>query len=227
MHAIGYTRVSTEAQSKHGVSLEAQAQAISDYAAANGLKLDAVFSDPATSGKTPISERPGLMDALNALKRGSVLLVAKRDRIGRDALVMAMSEHEAERKGARILSLAGEGTESDDPASVLMRRIKDAFSEHERLMIAARTRAAMQTLKAKGRYTGGRTPLGFVLSEDGRHLRPHEGEQRAIRIVQALEARGMSRRAIARELQQRGILTRRGAQWTHKQVGAVIAQEVA
>jgi DNA invertase Pin-like site-specific DNA recombinase len=60
-----------------------------------------------------------------------VLLVAKRDRIGRlDPLPMAMIESAVRRKRARIVSAAGEGTENDDPSSILMRRMIDAFAEY-------------------------------------------------------------------------------------------------
>jgi DNA invertase Pin-like site-specific DNA recombinase len=57
-----------------------------------------------------------IADALNALRRGDVLIVAKRDRIARDAFVSVLIEREAAKKGARIVSAAGEGTDSDDPA---------------------------------------------------------------------------------------------------------------
>jgi hypothetical protein len=50
-----------------------------------------------------IEDRPIPLDALAALHRGDVLLVAKR--------------------GARVVSAAGEGTDSDDPATLLMRRL--------------------------------------------------------------------------------------------------------
>jgi hypothetical protein len=52
-----------------------------------------------------------------------VLLVAKRDRLGRDVLNVAMIERLLERKCARVVSAAGEGTEDDGPTSILMRQI--------------------------------------------------------------------------------------------------------
>src|SRR5206468_4066133 len=67
--------------------------------------------------------RPVLLDAVAALKRGDVLLIAKRDRLGRDVIAVAMIERLIERKGARVVSAAGEGTDSNDPTVMLMRRI--------------------------------------------------------------------------------------------------------
>ena len=50
-----------------------------------------------------------------------MLLVARPDRIGRDVITVAMIERLVAKRGARLISAAGEGTESDDPAGVLMR----------------------------------------------------------------------------------------------------------
>jgi DNA invertase Pin-like site-specific DNA recombinase len=70
------------------------------------------------------------MAAINELDNGDILLVAKRDRLGRDPLVLAMIESTVARAGAKIVSAAGEGTESDEPSAILMRRMIDAFSEY-------------------------------------------------------------------------------------------------
>lgn len=59
-----------------------------------------------------------------------MLIVAKRDRLGRDPMVVAMIESAVKRKGARIVSAAGEGTDSDSPTDILMRRMVDAFAEY-------------------------------------------------------------------------------------------------
>ena len=99
-------------------------------------------------GSTGLDKRPALLEAIGVLTPGDVLMVAKRDRLGRDLLVVAMIESAVQRKGARVLSAAGEGTGSDHPADVLMRRMIDAFAEYERLIIGAHTKAA---LRAKNR----------------------------------------------------------------------------
>jgi DNA invertase Pin-like site-specific DNA recombinase len=68
----------------------------------------------------------------------------RKDRLGRDVVAVALVERLISRKGARLVSAAGEGTDSDDPTAILMRRIVDAFSEYERLLIGARTKAALR-----------------------------------------------------------------------------------
>lgn len=84
------------------------------------------FSDAGISGATPIDKRFGLLDILSLLKRGDVVPVAKRDRLGRDWMVIAMIEAAMKQAGARIASAAGEGTDSDDPSAILFRRVASA-----------------------------------------------------------------------------------------------------
>jgi DNA invertase Pin-like site-specific DNA recombinase len=143
MILYGYRRVSTQEQAGSGLGLDAQQTAIQAVARRMGLPLAETFTDAGVSGGLPLEQRPGLLAALDALKKGDVLLVAKRDRLGRDVLNVAMFERLAERKGARIVSAAGEGTDQNDPTSRLMRQIVDSFAEYERAIIRARTRAAL------------------------------------------------------------------------------------
>ena len=70
----------------------------------------------------------------------------------------------------------GEGTEGDEPTNVLMRRIVDAFAEYERLIIAARTRAALQAKIRRG-HRCGKVRFGYDLAADGKTLVKNDIEQ--------------------------------------------------
>lgn len=147
--AIGYLRVSTEEQGQSGLGLEAQQAAIDRFCEANGWEVADVGQD-VVSGASGLDKRPALLEAIGQLAQGDVLVVAKRDRLGRDPIVVAMIEAAVQRKKAKVVSAAGEGTEGEDPTHVLMRRIVDAFAEYERLVIGARTKAALQAKQARG-----------------------------------------------------------------------------
>jgi site-specific DNA recombinase len=209
--AVGYIRVSTDDQNLGPAAQRAQ---LESWCKSNGAVLAAVMEDHGVSGGTCLDKRPGLLLALASLPEhgAGVLLVAKRDRLARDPMVAAMVEAGAKRHGARIISAAGEGTGADDPTAVLMRRIVDAFSEYERLVIRARTSAALQVKKSRGEKTGGDTPYGYQMAPDGVHIEPHEGEQKAIHLIRELRDSGLSLRAIANHLNDQGI-TPRGNRW--------------
>jgi len=194
---IAYIRVSTAEQADSGLGLEAQLAAIRKVA-----EPDQIFKDEGLSGSKP--DRPGLLAALDALESNDILIVAKRDRLSRDTFLTLWLEKEIKKRGARLVSASGEGTENDDPSSVLMRRIVDAFAEYERLIIAKRTSAALQAKRARGEYTGGRLPKGRKLAKDGRTLVADEKEQKAIHLAKNLRTQGHTLRQIAQTLRERG-----------------------
>lgn len=216
MKIIGYLRVSTDQQVESRLGLEAQKAAIVGYA----LKLNApgyvVFSDEGLSGALSLDRRPGILEAINALTKGDILVVSKRDRLGRDPMVLAMIESAVKRKGARIVSVAGEGTGSDEPSEILMRRLIDAFSEYERLIIGARTKVALKVKKDKGQRVG-HIPFGKQLAEDGVHLEPNNFEATILTKMHQLRALKTSVRNIAKIMNDQNKLNR-GALWNHASV---------
>lgn len=221
--AIGYLRVSTESQADSGLGLEAQQAAIEAAATRLGLPLEDVFTDT-VSGGLALEYRPALVAALDAIRSGDVLLVAKRDRLGRDVLNVAMIERLVERRGARVYSAAGEGTDDDGPTGRLMRQIIDAFAEYERALIRARTRAAMAAAKKRGQRVG-RVPWGYRVSDDdGRTLVPNPEERAVLAEIHRLRNRGYALFSIAEELNARGSRNRQKRPWQANFIGQLLSR---
>ena len=216
--AIVYRRVSTREQADSGLGLEAQLASANAYAAAHGLDVVAVYTDAGVSGGSPLNQCPALMEAIESLSDGAVLLVAKRDRLGRDVYRTATIERLVERRGAAVVSADGTGN-GDDPAAALMRRMVDAFAEYERALIGARTSAALRAKKARGECTGN-APYGYR-SENGR-LRSDPAEVALIDAIRGARERGLSLRAIAAELSAAGYTTRSGGPVHHVFVQRVL-----
>lgn len=212
--AVAYTRASTD---KQDLSPEAQVAAMNAWAAREGATILSVHTDADVSGSKGLDKRPGLLAAIAALPIGGILLVAKRDRLARgDVMLVAMIESAVQRKKGRIVSAAGEGTDDDDPGSILMRRMIDAFAEYERLIIGCRTKAALAVKKRRGECVGS-IPYGFRLAPDGVMLEPDPGEQRMVEEAKRLHAAGVySLREIGRVLAGAGFKPR-NAKW-HPQV---------
>jgi DNA invertase Pin-like site-specific DNA recombinase len=225
MRYVAYLRVSTDEQAESGAGLAAQLDACRQHAErGGGADLIGPFADEGISGAAGIDKRPALLEALAALSPGDVLLVAKRDRLGRDPIAVAMIEAAVRRKGARVVSAAGEGTDGDGPTDVLMRRIVDAFAEYERLLIAARTRAAMQAKARRGERCG-TIRFGFDLAADGTNLIANDAEQRAVGIIREMRAAGYSLRSTAVALNAQGIPTKNSRRpWVHTSVKSVLSR---
>jgi DNA invertase Pin-like site-specific DNA recombinase len=220
--AYGYLRVSKDEQARSGLGLEAQRAAIEAAARRHGLGLVDVFVDGGFDGALDAAERPGLAAALAAVGRKDVLLVAKRDRLGRDPVETAVIERDLVRRKARVLSAAGEGTEGDEPHDLLLRRMIDAFAEWEKRRIRDRTRDALRAKKAR-RERYGAIPFGMQLASDQKSLEECPDERKIVDAVVALRAEGHSLRKIVEELRAGGVVSpRSGRPLQLRQVARIV-----
>lgn len=209
-HAVGYRRCSTSEQAESGLGLAAQLVTIESIAARLNVPVVAVHDDAGVSGALPLEARPGLLAAINQLARGDVLCVARRDRLGRDLVNVALIERLVERRGARIVS--PDAPDANDPAAQLLKQIVDCFSQYERLVIKARTKSAMAAARARGQRVGW-IPYGSRLADDGVHLVRHPEEQAVLEELRQLRRTGYTLRAIAATLNDRGLRNRYGRVW--------------
>jgi len=242
-NAISYCRVSTDQQAKSGAGLAAQQAAIAQYAAANGLTITAAFVDAGISGAAPIEQRTGLVAAVAAIAKGSVLLIAKRDRLGRDQLITLGIERAIQKKGGAIVSADGiaNGTAAADS---FMRSILDAAAAFELSLIKSRTLAAVDAKRRAGQRIG-QLPFGYEVGTNGLLIEV-PAEQLVIAKILDCRAAGLSLRAIASILNDAGIQTKKGkshtctkpnargqvrqprsGRWSHLVVRSIIARQLA
>ena len=65
-----YCRVSREEQKKHGLSIDAQKQKLTEYAEKNNLKIVEWYMDEGVSGRKPIAKRPELQRMIHDAQKG-------------------------------------------------------------------------------------------------------------------------------------------------------------
>ena len=108
-----------------------------------------------------------------------------------------------------------------------MLNVLASVAQWEREAIGERTSAAMQHIRAQGRYTGGRVPLGFRLGADGESLRVDPEEQALVRRARELHQAGASLRQIAARLNAEGFESRSGRPFGPSQVQCMLAARAA
>jgi site-specific DNA recombinase len=218
--AVGYVRVSTDEQS---LGPEAQRAAIEKWAQSRGVRVAAVFADNGVSGATPAEKRPGLLAALAALRENGagLLVAAKRDRIARDTVIVAMVEQAAVHAGA-VVTTADGASDGAGPEGQLMRGIVDVFAAYERGVIKSRTRAALAVKRTRGERIGG-IPYGYELAADGVHLAESAAEQTVIGQIRGLRTAGLSLRAVTAECERRGMVSRVGRPFSLTQIARLAA----
>lgn len=218
--AVIYTRVSTDRQAAEGVSLDAQRQRAEAWAAAMGYTITGTYCDAGISGKR-MDTRPGLLAALDhACRDHAAVIVYSLSRLARSTRDALTISERLERSGADLVSLS-EQIDTTTAAGKMVFRMLAVLSEFERDLVSERTRTALTYKRSTGHKTGGTVPFGYTADADGR-LIAHAGEQRAIREIRSLKAKGYTLRAIADELTRQGITTKTGGRWAAKTVRGIL-----
>lgn len=206
--AVGYLRTSKDEQ-KLGPA--GQRREIERWAARHGITVVA-WHEEHVSGGAELSDRPVLLRALADLREhgAGVFVAQKRDRLGRDPLLVGMLEREVRAAGAVVRTSDGRSDgDHDDEGAVLQRGIDDLFSQVERMRIRKRTKLALGVKRAAGERVGG-IPYGMQLADDSVHLVPNDAEQAVIAAAVSLVASGLSLARASAELAAGGMVNRAG-----------------
>jgi DNA invertase Pin-like site-specific DNA recombinase len=226
--AIAYLRVSKEEQS---LGPEAQRSAISAWALRENVRVVAWETDQGITGgaeddnlEAALRGRPALQRALGALRghNAGIFVVAKRDRLARNVALARMISLIVRKSGAAVRSADGM-SDLDGPEGAMMQGIVDVFSEYERAIIRARTRAALAAKKARGESTG-QAPFGTRAVGPNGKLVPQPRELAVVETIVRLRAGGATERGIATELEARGFRSRTGEPFCQTQVHRILTR---
>lgn len=187
---IGYARCSTDDQ-----DLDAQKAALGEL----GVTADRIYLDHGMTGTN--RERPGLAQALAAVRTGDTLVVPKLDRLARSVPDARAIGDELTARGVR-LSLGGSVYDPSDPMGKLFFNILATFAEFEVDLLRARTREGMAIARSKGRLRGKPPKLS---TRQRAHLLAQHGAG-AHTIAELAELFSVSRATVYRELARAQLL---------------------
>ncbi len=215
--AIAYYRVSTTAQGKSGLGLEAQQATVRAFCEREGIKLLSEAVEVETGkGSNALDQRPVLNATLKAAhKVDAAVMVSKLDRLSRDVHFISglMAQH--------IPFIVAELGLDTDP---FLLHLYAALAEKERQMISKRTTEALKAAKARGVVLGNRTNL-----EEAQH-KGHESNTRVALLfaekvrpaLQPLIEQKLSYRQIAKNMNNMRVPTARGGQWAATQISDIV-----
>src|SRR6266550_4492696 len=206
--AVAYYRVSTARQGKSGLGIEAQKAAIQRFAEAEGIEVLAEHVEVETGkGADALDRRPELAAALaRARKAKCPIIAAKLDRISRDVhFISGLMVH-------KVPFIVAELGADADP---FMLHLYAALAEKERVLISARTKAALAAKKAAGAKLGNpRAAETIGRAHDAARAVADQFAANVLPIVREIPASGLTTlRDIAGALNARGIRTARGGAW--------------
>jgi DNA invertase Pin-like site-specific DNA recombinase len=244
MRAVAYIRVSTDDQAREGVSLDAQRAKVEAWCAANDASLDpadVLVEGEGAEGKPGrgksggrADNRPALQEALDrACRCGGVLVFYSLSRLARSTRDTLAIAERLDKAGANMVSLS-ERIDTTSASGKMVFRLLAVLAEFERDLIRERTRDALQHKIRKGERCG-KVRFGSQLDPaDPRRSRKtgspaglvvEPGEAEAVALMKELKAEGHSLRAIAAELDRRGIATKEGGLgWHHSSVARILSR---
>ncbi|HBN55002.1 MAG TPA: hypothetical protein DD456_13535 [Stenotrophomonas sp.] len=163
IRALGYIRVSTEEQGRHGHSLDLQPERIRQWCALYDIHLVDVIADNGVSAGTALHKRPGGKQLLARIRAGEAdaVVIYRLDRLFRNAQHgLNVIRDEFELRGVALQSIT-ERVDTTTPHGRLVLTMLLAVGEYERDVTRERTRATSESLRLRGRVYGN-TPYGCV-----------------------------------------------------------------
>ena len=219
---VSYIRCSTSRQGASGLGLDGQRAAVESFCRENGYESLAEYREVESGRK---SDRPVLRQALAYAKATkAILLIAKLDRLARNVAFIA-----------NLMEAGVEFRACDMPeASRFILHIMAAVAEQEARACSERTRVALRAAKERGTLLGASNPgcrrltrelrlKGAAASGKRTTMMAREAYADVVPVVRDLRAQGKSLRAIAAELDARGLTTRKGNAWSSVQVMRLLA----
>lgn len=215
---VAYYRVSTKKQGVSGLGLDGQREAVRCYLNGGQWALLGEFTD-IESGKH--ANRPQLALAMELARlTGATLLIAKLDRLSRDAHFLLGLE----KAGVDFVAV-------DMPnANRLTVRLMAVIAQEEREMISARTKAALAAAKARGRVLGGWRGGPVVDQAKGVKALQTQADRFAAGLrpmVEEWRREGLTYSQIAEALTDRSIKTARGGAWNASRVREILSRTPA
>ena len=219
--AIAYLRVSTQRQGVSGLGLDAQREAVAAMASSRGLAIAAEFVEMESGRK---ADRPQLAAALEAARAsGAVVIVAKLDRIARDAELVLRLSREAIANGlGGFLFCDLPDVDATTSAGRLILSVMASVAEFESRRISERTSEALAAKKRSGGKLGAHLPHIKEINAKRSEAAVQQARDLAYLIL-PLRNEGLSQAAIADRLHEMGVPTPSGrGRWAPNMVARTL-----
>ena len=177
--AVGYVRVSTDSQVRHGYSLDEQREEIVRYCNNQQYALLEIFSDEGVSGAKADEDemtvaRDGLLDMLVYVKERGVryIVVLSTSRLWRSDMVRVLIHRELKKCNADVKAIDRPqySIYTQNPNEVLINGMLELLDIYERLEIALKLKRGRLQKAKEGGYAGGGIPFGYYCPHGGKNV---------------------------------------------------------
>jgi len=166
MKVFLYIRVSSEEQTKHGYSLNAQEQALKDFCAKNDHVILGVYRDEGISGRKPYTKRPAMVQLLHDLERvhPDIILFTKLDRWFRNIKEYYKVQDILDKNKVDWKAI-NEEYDTSTASGRLYVNIKLSIAQDEADRTSERIKDVQDQLIMQGKVLGGTVPFGYAIKD--------------------------------------------------------------
>jgi site-specific DNA recombinase len=207
-----YTRVSTtEGLEQEFTSLDNQRESAESYIQSQKsegwVALTECYDDPGYTGAN--TERPALQKLMADIKGGKIscVVVYKVDRLSRSLLDFSQLLESFEQNNVTFVSVT-QAFNTNTSMGRLTLNILLSFAQFEREIISERTRDKMAASKKKGKWVGGRPPLGYDIDKVNHKLIINPKESELVKEIFDLYLEKRSMLSVAIALNEKNRMTK-------------------
>lgn len=234
INVMGYVRVSTETQVKHGQGLDIQMKEIQNYCKKNDYNLLNIYVDAGISGSQSIENRKQLSELLIECNtrngKGkhspeniiSKVIIQKMDRLARDTYQYLWIEGKLNEMGVTVESVNEEMfNQPNDPIIQALKEMVIVFSKMEKSIIANRLSKGRTEKSTKGIKPCGTLPYGYKYNSK-KEVVIDKAEAKVVQEVFDLYSKGYGYTDIARQLNSQNIKTKRNKPWSKQGISVMV-----
>jgi DNA invertase Pin-like site-specific DNA recombinase len=222
MRVALYARVSTGKQAKEDLPLPSQIKELREYARKNGYTVleDHIYIDGGRSGtSTKREEFQRMIEAAKGKPRPfDAILVWKFSRFARNREDSIIYKALLKKRGVQVISI--NEPVDDTPAGQMLEGIIEVVDEFYSRNLGQDIKRGLKEIARRGFFTGGPIPYGYttVSAMDGDIERTKfsidEPRASIVKEIFSRYARGEGARAIAEDLNRRGIRPMKAKHWS-------------
>lgn len=235
MKVAMYVRVSSDRQAEKELSIPAQMKAIQQYCQSKGWVIINEFIEKGKSAKT--DDRDEFQKMIALAKRSNcsfeAVVVHKFDRFSRKRDDHVIYKALLAQVGVKVISVT-EQTEADTPQNMLLEGMLEVISEFFNANLAVEVRKGMKQNAKLGYNNGGTPPYGYRTE----HVAMGSQKTKAVWVLGPREEvdtirwmfnqysyENIGYKKISSLLNERGVPTQKGGQWSATTIRAMIHNE--
>lgn len=223
-NAVGYVRYSSDSQSD-GYSIEAQINAINQYASREGLNVLKFYIDEAKTGTNDNREAFLSLISDSKKKEFECVLVHKLDRFSRNRKDSIVYRAKLKESGVKLISVL-EKIDEDNPEDIILLSVLEGMNQFYSMNLGREVKKGMTVAASKGQFVGGRVPLGYFSDRKIKKLQILESEAIRVRDMYQQVADGMTIKNLVHYTIENGYTTKEGRDYNMKTLTLLLSNPV-